>query len=94
MASQLGILRIIISRLSPKPTFLGARSIIQGDLKLVLQETNEGQLKQELFDLEKDPAESQNIVESQSAEADELARKLRQWQQSVLNSLREADYTD
>ncbi|MDG2384742.1 MAG: sulfatase-like hydrolase/transferase [Pirellulaceae bacterium] len=74
--------------------FLGARSIIQGDLKLVLQETNEGQLKQELFDLEKDPAESQNIVESQSAEADELARKLRQWQQSVLNSLREADYTD
>ena len=74
--------------------FLGARSIIQGDLKLVLQETNEGQLQRELFDLVKDPAESQNIVDKQSALADELAARLHRWQQSVLNSLREADYVD
>jgi hypothetical protein len=45
-----------------------------------------------LFDLAADPAEKNNLLQQQPAVADQLQTRLRQWQQSVLNSLTGADY--
>jgi hypothetical protein len=46
----------------------------------------------ELFDLQKDPAEKNSIAESKPTIAKRLASELREWQQSVLNSLIGQDY--
>lgn len=72
--------------------YRGPRSIINGNLKLVIQESSRGDLQRELFDLETDPAEKADLISEQPAVAEELATTLRQWQQSVLNSLLGADY--
>lgn len=71
--------------------FLGPRSIIDGDHKLVIRERN-GETSIELFDLKADPAEKDDL----SGEHPELIQKLQTdlhaWQESVLNSLTGADY--
>lgn len=72
--------------------YLGPRSIIEGDLKLVIHETNSGSEKRELFDLASDPAEKRNLIEQHPDMARELQTKLRTWQSSILNSLIGADY--
>jgi arylsulfatase A-like enzyme len=72
--------------------YLGPRAIIDGRLKLVLHERKRGELDRELFDLVADPAEKTNLVDQQKAIADQLQKKLRNWQQSVLSSLSGADY--
>jgi len=72
--------------------YRGRRSIIEGDLKLVVKEDSQGGLQQALFDLRADPAEEANIVEERPETAQRLGTKLREWQQSVLNSLRGEDY--
>ena len=46
----------------------------------------------ELFDLTKDPAEKQNLVESHTEIADSMKKYLHDWQRSVLESLTGADY--
>ncbi|MDE0577509.1 MAG: hypothetical protein OSB39_11225, partial [Opitutales bacterium] len=70
--------------------FHGARAIISGDYKLVIDgDKNTGV---ELFDLKKDSAESNNLAKSQADLAKKLQLQLRDWQTSVLNSLMEADY--
>lgn len=72
--------------------FRGARSIIDGDLKLIVRETRRGEPQRELYDLRSDPAETNNLIDDQPARAEELAGHLRQWQESVLNSLLGNDY--
>lgn len=72
--------------------YRGARSIIAGNLKLILQETRQGELKQELFDLKTDPAEKTNLIDRQPADAEKLTAELRSWQSSVLQSLSGKDY--
>lgn len=72
--------------------YLGPRAIIAGHHKLVIHEQNGGNVKRELFDLAADPAEQTNILDQQEAVADQLEAKLRDWQQSVLDSLTGADY--
>ncbi|MBT6849619.1 MAG: hypothetical protein HOA16_00370 [Opitutae bacterium] len=73
-----------------KGNFNGARAIISGDYKLVIDgDKNTGV---ELFDLRKDSAESNNLAKSQAALAKKLQLQLLEWQTSVLNSLMEADY--
>ena len=70
--------------------FHGARAIISGDYKLVIDgDKNTGI---ELFHLRKDSAESNNLAKSQTALAKKLQLQLRDWQESVLNSLMEDDY--
>jgi len=79
----------------PAPTetdYLGPRAIIDGHFKLVLHETKSGAAKCELFDLEADPAEKTNLFDQQTALAEKLQTKLRDWQRSVLHSLTGADY--
>jgi len=71
--------------------YLGPRAIIDGRHKLVIHEKgNESQL--ELFDLHVDPAEAKNLIDQQPALAQRLQSRLREWQQSVLNSVTGADY--
>lgn len=71
--------------------YLGPRTIIDGRFKLVIHEQPKG-AKRELFDLEADPAEKVNLFEKQPAIAERLQTELRDWQQSVLNSLAGKDY--
>ena len=72
--------------------YLGPRAIIDGRFKLVIHEQPKGPPKHELFDLQADPAEKANLIEKQPALAKQLQTQLRDWQQSVLNSLSGADY--
>ena len=73
-----------------KGNFTGSRAIISGAYKLVIDgETNTGI---ELFDLMKDPAESDNLAASHPAIVKRLEEEIWDWQTSVLNSLMEADY--
>ena len=46
----------------------------------------------ELFNLRNDMAENKNLAESKPAVVDKLKKDIRDWQESVLNSLMEADY--
>ena len=46
----------------------------------------------ELFDLRADPTETSNIAESEPAIVKRMQKELREWQESVLNSLMGADY--
>lgn len=72
--------------------YLGPRAIIDGGLKLVIHETKQGKQELELFDLQSDPAEKTNLMESRAATVKKLQSQLRNWQDSVLNSLTGADY--
>ena len=46
----------------------------------------------ELFNLRNDKAENKNLAESKPAIVEQLKKDIRDWQESVLNSLMEADY--
>jgi arylsulfatase A-like enzyme len=72
--------------------YLGPRAIIDGDMKLVIHEQRKGEPRIELFDLKSDPAEKTNLIEKQAAAAGRLQARLREWQESVMNSLTGADY--
>ena len=72
--------------------YLGPRAIIDGHFKLVIHEQKKGEPKRELFDLQSDPAEKANLIDQQPATAEKLQGRLREWQQSVLNSITGADY--
>ena len=70
--------------------FHGARAIISGDYKLVIDgEVDSGV---ELFNLRNDMAESKNLAESKPVMIEKLKKDIRDWQESVVNSLIEADY--
>jgi len=72
--------------------YLGPRAIIDGHFKLVIHEAASGDPKRELFDLQADPAEKTNLAQQEPAIAAKLQTRLREWQQSVLQSLSGADY--
>jgi len=72
--------------------YQGARAIIDGHFKLVVHEHENGRVQRELFDLTADPAETTNLIDLQTALADQLQSRLHDWQQSVLTSLTGADY--
>ena len=69
----------------------GARSLIDGDYKIVVRNKDKGQ-SIELFDLKNDPAEKNNLAEKDPQRTAKLQAKLRTWQESVLKSLTGADY--
>ncbi len=72
--------------------FSGARAILGNRYKLVVngQPGNESAI--ELFDLRDDLAEKTNVVKSRPQVAADLQQQLREWQQSVLDSVTGADY--
>lgn len=69
----------------------GARSIIEGRYKLLVQDRKDGGPQRELFDLEADPGETRDLAKEHAELAESLAGKLRAWQDSVLHSLGEGD---
>ena len=73
-----------------KGNFNGARAVISGDYKLIIDGEVDSGI--ELFNLRKDLAESKNLAEIQPIMVEKLKKEMRDWQASVLNSLMEADY--
>ncbi len=70
--------------------YLGGRAILDDRYKLVVDgQPNSGA---ELFDLRADPAEKNNLAEAEPELAKKLGQQLKNWQDSVLNSLTGADY--
>lgn len=74
--------------------YRGDRSIIDKNFKLIVKGNDQQDPDKELYNLENDPAESNNLVNDRPETANELAKRLRQWQSSVLNSLTGADYSN
>jgi arylsulfatase A-like enzyme len=72
--------------------YLGRRSIIEGDWKLVVTESKGGTERRELFDLASDRGETRDLAKDEPARVESLAKRLREWQDSVLRSLTGADY--
>jgi len=72
--------------------FDGPRVVLDNRYKLVVDAQAANQSAVELFDIINDPAEEQNLVESHKEIAKKMEKQLRDWQQSVLESLTEADY--
>jgi arylsulfatase A-like enzyme len=72
--------------------YLGPRAIIDARFKLVIHEHTTDGPRRELFDLEADPAERENVIEQNPTVANQLQTRLREWQDSVLHSLIGADY--
>ena len=72
--------------------FGGARMVLDNRYKLVVDAQSGNKSTIELFDLTNDPAEEQNLIESHKEIAENMKRQLRDWQQSVLESLTGADY--
>lgn len=72
----------------------GPRAILDTRFKLVVDGDGAAEPSvKELFDIREDPAESRNLSESESGNLDRLDAELRDWQQSVLQSLTGADYS-
>ena len=71
--------------------FTGPRAILDGQYKLVIREGKPGESVRELFNLQADRAETNNLSDD-TGRVTKMERQLRQWQESVLNSLTGADY--
>ncbi|MHC4207360.1 MAG: sulfatase family protein, partial [Planctomycetota bacterium] len=70
----------------------GARVVLDNRYKLVVDAQSGKKSTIELFDLINDPAEEQNLIESHEQIAENMKKQLRDWQQSVLESLTGTDY--
>ncbi len=71
--------------------YLGPKAIIDGHFKLVVHDGGK-QPKIELFDLAVDPSEKNDLANQNPSKVQALSAKLKQWQQSVLQSLVGEDY--
>ena len=72
--------------------FGGARTVLDNRYKLVVDAQSGNKSTIELFDLTNDPAEEQNLIGSHKKIAEKMEKQLRDWQQSVLESVTGADY--
>jgi arylsulfatase A-like enzyme len=72
--------------------FGGPRAILDNRYKLVIDGESTRETVRELFDVRNDPAEKNNLINTQPEIAQKLEQQLRDWQQSVLESLTGADY--
>jgi hypothetical protein len=72
--------------------FAGPRAILDNRYKLVLHDDLEGEIRVELFDLLDDSTETNDLAGAMPAITKDLREQLRNWQQSVLESLTGADY--
>ena len=70
----------------------GPRAILGNQYKLVIEGQRGSKTVTELFDVRNDPAEEQNLAETKPEVANELKQQLRNWQESVLDSLTGSDY--
>ena len=70
--------------------FKGSRVILDNRYKLVVNAKGDGAT--ELFDVRADASEENNLAKTRPKVVLALRRQLREWQQSVLNSMTGADY--
>jgi arylsulfatase A-like enzyme len=77
-----------------KDDYKGPRSIMFKNFKLVVDDGPENTDIMELYDIEKDRMETNNIIDSHSDTAANMKEKLFKWQESVLHSLTGADYEE
>ncbi len=70
--------------------FSGNRAVMKNQYKLVLQGNDPAGV--ELFDIESDPGEKNNLASIHPQVVGEMQTEMRTWQESVLNSLRGVDY--
>jgi arylsulfatase A-like enzyme len=70
--------------------YAGERSVRDNRYKLVLSGQDKG--SKELFDIVNDPEEQNNLAEAQPEIAARMEQQMRNWQESVLQSLTGADY--
>lgn len=79
-----------------RPTdYLGTRVMLGNRYKLIVNGgAGDSEAKVELYDLNADLAETEDVAESQSDIAKLMQKDLRKWQDSVLKSLTGADYRD
>ncbi|NRB52887.1 MAG: sulfatase-like hydrolase/transferase [Saprospiraceae bacterium] len=71
--------------------FLGERAILDDNYKLIIDE-QKGQEVKELYDIREDPGEKKNLIAQNPTIAIRLEKQMKDWQQSVLESLLERDY--
>jgi arylsulfatase A-like enzyme len=76
----------------PEDFTSGSRTIIAGDMKLVLHDRRDGDAVAELFNLATDPGETENLLPANPAAASTLQQQLTAWQRDVMKSLSGADY--
>ena len=72
--------------------YRGDRSMMHGPYKLVLEGNSPNHLGFELYNIEEDPGERNNLADNHPGRVLEMQGKLRKWQESVLSSLMENDY--
>lgn len=72
--------------------FGGARALLGNQYKLVIHGDAGPAAKRELFDVRADPTEENDLIEDLPDLAKEMETQLRDWQQSVLESLMGNDY--
>ena len=72
--------------------FGGVRVLLGNRYKLIVKSRKGKPDTHELYDVRKDPAEKQNLAKSETKVAQGMKKRLRAWQQSVLESLTGADY--
>lgn len=70
--------------------FEGERVFMTNEFKLVID--GEKDSGTELFNISSDPGEKENLAETHPEKVDHLSAQLREWQESVLNSLLGGDY--
>lgn len=72
--------------------FSGPRTLLGNQYKLVIHGGTGEEAEKELFDINADPAEENNILSDFPEIADNMEKALNEWQQSVLESLIGNDY--
>lgn len=73
--------------------FAGTRVLLGNRYKLIVSGKRGKESRSELYDVRDDPAETQNLIDSEPDVAEQMQSQLRGWQQSVLTSLTAADYS-
>ena len=73
-------------------SFPGHSAWIDGDWKLHRIEGNNGKVKWELYNLQADPKEADDLSEAETERVNAMRRELGKWLVSVVNSLNGKDY--
>ncbi len=72
--------------------FSGERTMLKDQYKLVIEGQTPNKQGFELYDIQNDPGEVKNLADEYPEMVKEMEAELRNWQKSVLNSLKEEDY--
>jgi arylsulfatase A-like enzyme len=72
--------------------FSGNRAMMKNKYKLVLEGQSSNMNRIELFNIQNDPGETNNLADAHQEVVEDMQVEFRQWQESVLNSLKGSDY--